>query len=261
VHAKNTLTRERISLLWKLENFLEGPMLVLSFVWLVLMILEFTSGLSSFLADVSFVIWGVFILDYFLKLWLAPRKLAYIRRNWVIGAALLIPALRVFRFARAIRILRVSGTVRGLRLARVLTSLNRGVTALGRSLGRRGFAYVLALTFLVLLAGAAGMYSFEKDVGHLKSFGTALWWTAMVLTTMGSDYFPVTPEGRLLCLGLAVYGFAVFGYVTATVASYFVDREAADHRSAVAGAAQIEELKGDIRTLREEIKQLGRRLG
>ena len=43
-----------------------------------------------------------------------------------------------------------------------------------------------------------------------------------VLTTMGADYFPRTGEGRVLGLLLAIYGFAVFGYVTASIASLFV---------------------------------------
>jgi voltage-gated potassium channel len=47
----------------------------------------------------------------------------------------------------------------------------------------------------------------------------------MLLTTMGSDYWPRTAEGRLLCLLLAVYAFAVFGYVTAAIAAYFVGRD------------------------------------
>jgi len=39
----------------------------------------------------------------------------------------------------------------------------------------------------------------------------------MVMTTMGSDYFPRTTQGRVLC-----FAHAVFGYVTATLATFFV---------------------------------------
>jgi voltage-gated potassium channel len=46
------------------------------------------------------------------------------------------------------------------------------------------------------------------------------------LTSIGSDYFPQSAEGRLLCFIIALYGFAVFGYVTATLATYFVGRDA-----------------------------------
>jgi len=44
---------------------------------------------------------------------------------------------------------------------------------------------------------------FERDAlpqGGIDSYGTALCWTAMILTTMGSDYSPKTAEGRTLCV-------------------------------------------------------------
>ncbi len=44
----------------------------------------------------------------------------------------------------------------------------------------------------------------------------------MILVTMGSDWWPRSAEGRLLCLLLATYGFTMFGYVTATLGSYFI---------------------------------------
>ena len=93
---------------------------------------------------------------------------------------------------------------------------------------RRGVGYLVVLTALVAIKGAAGMYRFELEAPGNPGFpdyGTALWWTAMLLTTMGSDYWPRTPEGRLLCLLLSVYAFAVFGYVTAAIAAYFVDQD------------------------------------
>jgi voltage-gated potassium channel len=72
------------------------------------------------------------------------------------------------------------------------------------------------------------MYAFEQAPeveGGFTSFGDALWWTSMLLTTMGSAYWPVTAEGRVLCILLAVYAFAVFGYITAAFASFFVGRD------------------------------------
>ncbi|MFN7146641.1 MAG: ion channel, partial [Myxococcota bacterium] len=61
-------------------------------------------------------------------------------------------------------------------------------------------------------------------------YATALWWTAMLLTTMGSETWPRTAEGRVLCLLLAVYGFAMFGYVTAALASLFVRADRSGER-------------------------------
>ncbi|MFN7145541.1 MAG: potassium channel family protein, partial [Myxococcota bacterium] len=94
---------------------------------------------------------------------------------------------------------------------------------LERSLAKSRAGYVLALTTLVLFVGAAGMYTLERDEPGttLTSYGDALWWTAMLLTNVGSDYFPRTPEGRALCLALAVYGYGTIGYVAAAVLRLF----------------------------------------
>jgi voltage-gated potassium channel len=253
---------ERRELLGRLEDWLETPMLVLGFVWLALLILELTRGLSPLLEALGAFIWVVFILDFALKLTLAPDKTDYLKANWLTALALAVPALRVFRLFRAVRVLRAARAARGLRLFRVVSSLNRGMRALGATMRRRGFGYVVALTAVVALAGAAGMYAFENegpDGRGFASYGEALWWTAMVMTTMGSDYFPRTTEGRLLCLLLAVYAFAVFGYVTATLATFFVGRDAESEEAEVAGAEQLESLRAEVAALREELRAYARR--
>jgi len=159
----------------------------------------------------------------------------------------------VLRFARA---------ARGFRLFRVVSSVNRGLGALGANMSRRGFGYMIALTLLVTLAGSAGMYAFENNLPGgrgLNSFGTALWWTAMLMTATGSEYGPQTPEGRVLCLLLALCAFATFGYVTAALASFFVGRDAEEKDGPIAGAAQISRLTMEIAALRQQINGLSER--
>jgi voltage-gated potassium channel len=190
---------------------------------------------------------------------LAPHKVAYLKRNWLTAISLLIPALRIFRVFRAFRLLRLARTGRGLRLVRVVGSLNRGMKALGASLSRRGFGYVIALTVLVTFAGAAGMYAFENAApGGPHSYGESLWWTAMILTTMGSQYWPQTAEGRVLCVFLALYAFGVFGYVTAALATFFVGRDADSIDAELAGAKQLAVLRDEVIALRDEIRALSR---
>ena len=104
------------------------------------------------------------------------------------------------------------------------------------------------------------MLAFENEVPNgIKTYGDALWWTAMLLTSVGSDYFPQTLEGRVLCFIIALYGFAVFGYVTATLATFFVGRDAEDKDSEIVGAEDVMALKTEISALREEIKNLSAR--
>ena len=253
-HAPS-LERERAKLATRIGRALETPMTVLGFVWLVLLVVDLTRGLSPLLDRLSYGIWALFVIQFVAEFVVAPRKIAYLRRNWLTAIALVLPAARVLRVFRAGRAL---GALRGTRLLRVVSSANRGMRSLGRVMGRRGFGYVASLTLLVTVAGAAGMYAFERDVAGsgIDSYGSALWWTAMTLTTMGSDFFPRTAEGRLLCLLLALYGFAVFGYVTATIASFFVARDADADRGEVAGARQLRELQRELASLHRKLDAL-----
>lgn len=258
---KQILDRERREILQKLEDWLDLPMIVLAWVWLVLFVVELTVGLNPLLEAIATVIWILFILDFALTFTIAPRKIAYLKNNWLSAIALIIPALRIFRIARFVGLLRGVRASRGLNLVRILTRTNRGMSALGASMGRRGFGYVVMLTLAIILVGAAGMYAFENntsDGSGLNDYGTALWWTAMLMTTMGSEYWPQTPEGRMLCLILALYAFAVFGYLTAVLATFFIGRDAEDNEAELAGAKSIDTLHTEIQALRAEIQALSR---
>lgn len=255
VPEQEALERERYELLQRLEDLLEMPMVVLAFAWLALLIGELIWGESPTFEAIGAIIWVVFILDFALKFILAPHKLEYLKTNWLTAISLLVPALRIFRIFRVVRLLRLARVGRGLRLFRVISSLNRSMRALGATLRRRGFGFVAILTLLVVFAGAAGMYAFENGVpGGLNSYGEALWWTSMIMTTLGSQYWPQTLEGRVLCVILALYAFAIFGYVTATLASFFLGRDAEESEGELAGSREIAALREELRALREEMR-------
>jgi voltage-gated potassium channel len=220
--------RARWRFLANLIRFAEPLMALLGIVWLLLLVLEFTGGLTRPLAAVSGTIWVIFIVDFAAEFLIAPRKILYLRRHWLVVVSLALPALRVVRAMRIVRVARAARSLRGLRLLRTLTSMNRAMSSLRATMQRRGFGYVSALTLLVTISGASAMYALENGVADpngIHDYATAVWWTAMLMTTMGSAYWPQTAEGRALCVVLALYAFAVFGYVTATLASFFVARD------------------------------------
>lgn len=253
------LHKERQALLEQLQDWLETPMVVLAFLWLALFVVEVIWGLTPLLEIAGYVIWVLFIVEFALGLTLAPSKRQYLRHNWLKGLALIAPALRVFRIFRVLRLFRAAGMSRGLRLLRVLSSLNRGMRALAASMGRRGFGYVVLLTLIVALVGAAGMYAFESTTPGgqgLENYSDALWWTAMIMTTLGSDYWPQTAEGRALCFFLSLYAFAIFGYVTATLATFFIGSDAESDEAELASAKSVAALHREIAALGDEIRAL-----
>ena len=258
----------RWRLLKELADLLEAPLVLLAFAWLALLVIDLTSGLSGRLELVMYAIWGVFIADFLLRLLIAPSRGRYLRSNWLTALALVLPALRVVRVFSALRFLRLARAVRSVSLLRLVTSLNRSIAALRRTLARRGLAFVVAATVVVLLGGAAGIGYFESPAavreaggeGGLTSYADALWWTAMLLTTLGSGYWPVTGEGRVLTWILAVYAFVVFGYITASLASHFIrvdkdEQEVLDGQASLGSPVQAEvaALRGEVRALREAV--------
>lgn len=245
--------RLRWKLLRDLDEWLAVPMVVLSLAWLLIVGWELVSGSTELLTTVGTIIWIIFILEFAIRFALAPEKVPFLKSNWLTVIALIVPALRLLR---ALTFLRAARAVRGLRLVRLVGTANRSMTALKDTLNRRGFGYVAGLTLLVAGLGAAGMLDFEnaRDVdGGFTSYWDALWWTGMLITSIGSEYWPATTEGQVLTLLLSLYGLAMLGYITATLASFFVGRDAEDTSGPVAGNREIKSLLKEVRALRAEL--------
>lgn len=257
MQEKEQLQRERYQLLRSIEDLLDGPMIFLGFVWLVLLVIELIGQLPTALQYLSLGIWVLFIIDFLLKFFLAPDKVHYLKHNWLTAISLVVPALRIFR---AFRIFRVLRGLRGVRLVRIVGSLNRSIKSLGATMQRRGFAYVFVLTLVVIFGGAAGMYAIERGNIGFENYGAALWWTTMRIITAGSEHDASTSEGRALQLLLSLFGFTIFGYVTATLATFFIGRDAEEADAPVAGAAEVAALKTEIGTLTQAIRDLQQKM-
>lgn len=121
---------------------------------------------------------------------------------------------------------------------------------------RKGFGYVMAMTVTVPFAGAAGMYALEKPNLGFDTYGMTLWWIAMRVITAGYEFNPSTPEGRGLAFIIAIFGYTIFGNVTATSATFFIGRDAEEEDARVAGTKDMEELGKTIQTLSNDLQEL-----
>lgn len=245
---KSEIKNERKRLLKSVERILEGPMIFLGFVWLVLLVIELVWGIHKIFEYVALGIWGIFIIDFLIKFSLAPEKLSFLKKNWLTAISLFIPALRIFRVFRFVKLLNALG---GIRLLRIVSSFNRSMRSVSKSMQRRGFGYVMIITLIVAFVGAAGMYALENPNPGFTSYWLSLWWTAMQVITAGNGFNPMTTEGRGLAFLITIYGYSIFGYVTATFATYFIGRDAEEKDAPIAGSKEIEELKSEIISLRK----------
>ncbi|MCE2464832.1 MAG: potassium channel family protein [Dehalococcoidia bacterium] len=229
-----TDAEEREAIVDKLERITEIPLMVLAFLMVPLLLApiywDLTPEGESLVVTLDVLIWAIFAVDLALKTAIAPRRLAYLREHWLEVLVVLIP------FARPLRIVRIivygSRAYRGaVRLARVDFLV----------------AYAVGLVVLV----AAIVTSVER--GHesrLDSFPDALWWAVVTVTTVGyGDIVPVTEAGRALALVLMIGGVALFGALTANLASTFMWRETSN-------STVVASLVEEVRLMRDEVARL-----
>ena len=237
---------------------LEWPMLFLSFVWFCILIIEIVYDTSPVLSGVGSSIWILFIFYFALRLAIVANRMAFLKKNWLFVLAIVVSALRFFPFLHPFPLVRALTATFGMQVIWIFASADQGMRFLRVALGRRGAGYALALTFVVLFAGAAGMLHFEgisDDPQRIQTYPKALWWTAMQMTNIGTAYSIKTAGGRIICLGISVYAAAMFGYLTALFATFLIDRDAKDPKPEIARQQLMQEVKDEIIQLRRIIEE------
>jgi voltage-gated potassium channel len=253
--VRSTLKRYRVvKHLSAIFDVTLGP---LALIAVSLLIVELLVRLSSpwdvIIYGAQVALWAIFLVAFVVELSLAPKKMLYLRRNWFLVIALVIPALRIFRFARAFQFLRSARAVRGANVARGFTSTNRAVAAIRNFLGFSQFAYLIALTAVVWLAASGLVYYLESGAeSGIDTAADALWWSAAVLTTVSIANDPVTDEGRFVAIALRIFGVAIIGYFTARMAAFFFGNQR-DLQSQP-DVEEIKALRQEIAALRDELK-------
>lgn len=106
---------------------------------------------------------------------------------------------------------------------------------------------------LLAFCGALAVLDAERGApgANISTFGDAFWWAIATMTTVGyGDRYPVTDEGRVAAVALMIGGVAVLGLVTATLASWLVERVSDAEQE------QTEDLRSEIRELHEQLNVL-----
>lgn len=238
-------------------------MAFLSLVWVAGVVAELTLPPESTVVIVQFstAIWVFFLLEFLVEITIAPDRLAYLRQNWYVALSVALPFFRVLRLVRALALLRT------LSLGRVLLSANRATRALSEIAGGRNIGFVLSTIVVITFVSAAAVFFFERNEpsANIRAFGDAFWWAATMVTTINIGLEPVSFEGRVVAILLRVFGLAVFGYVTATIATYFIDRDLQQWgvtRTDKDGLRrQVARLSDQVEALRKELERSRNLLG
>ncbi|OBK27411.1 ion transporter [Mycobacterium asiaticum] len=229
--------------LWRQRT--EWPLAMVAIAFLVMysvQILARPHGLEArVLWLLCWVAWAMFVGDYLARLLLAEN-----RRQWFLLHLmdLLIVALPFLRPLRMVRLIVLLGVLQ---------------KAVGHAVRGQILIYTISGVALLVYAGSLAILDAERaePAATINSFGKAVWWAVTTVTTVGyGNLYPITVTGRVVAVCLMLGGISLIGVVTASLASWIVQRvEETDTANQVATAAQIEELRDEIRALSEQLGQ------
>ena len=130
---------------------------------------------------------------------------------------------------------------------------------------RLGSVALVAVGVIIVGAGVGYRAEHATNPGF-KTFGDALWWAIVTLTTVGyGDIVPHTTAGRVTGVMIMVAGIGILGVLAGSMASFFrrtPDSPAAPEPSATdatphdALVNEVAELRAQITRLVEQVAQL-----
>ena len=208
-----------------LASRLDRPMSVLGVLFLLVVLGQNVSGspgVQTAFTVVGWVLWVVFVGEFLLRLWLAPSRTRFLKRNWWQVLFLLLPMLRFLRALALVRVVRAGRVLRFVRAGGVVSSAVRSSRSAGRILGSR-IGWVAALSAIVVLAASQLLFT----LGFYDSYADALY-AAATATIAGESLELDSGLARLLDVALLTYSVAVFAALAGTLGAYFFDAQRAE---------------------------------
>ncbi|MCB9815147.1 potassium channel family protein [Candidatus Nomurabacteria bacterium] len=204
----------------RVEDWFELPMIVVTALLVITLVVPLMFHLPPFwagvLATINFFIWFAFYLELFAKLYVAKSKVVALKRNWWLAIIAIAP---LFIPLRLMRVSRLIGLVRLLRLQKAVNHLRRSVRDLIYNI-----EYILIAFSIFILCSAFIMWQVEARFdGSIVSLADALWWSVITITTIGyGDVIPTSVEGKMVGALVSLLGTILFMVFVARVTTLFV---------------------------------------
>ncbi|WP_235848900.1 MULTISPECIES: potassium channel family protein [Bacillaceae] len=194
----------------------------------------FNHAENSFIRNLDFVIWIIFVVDVLTRLILSKNKIEYLKKN-PLDIIAIIPFDSIFRLARLARIIRL------FRAIAIMKHILGPVYAIIRT---NNLDKVVLGTVILIFISSIPIRFVEPSI---NSYTDAVWWAIVTSTTVGyGDISPETMIGRLIAIVLMIFGIGLLGMVTSSVASYFLKKKESDSESPT-----IAYIKGEVDRIEE----------
>lgn len=167
--------------------------------------------------QLDFWICVLFLADFIIEWILAERKWRYLATHFLF-LLVAIPYTSIINYYGWTFSPKVEYLIRYIPLVRGGYALAMVVTWLTSNKATGLFFSYLISLIATLYFSSVVFFVFEQDVNPLvNTYGNALWWAAMDMTTVGSNIIAVTPVGMVLSVLLAALGMMLFPIFTVYV--------------------------------------------
>lgn len=166
----------------------------------------------------------IFIIDFFLELYFSDNK-GHTFRSRFLFLLLSIPYLNIISIteiplsADALYFIRFVPLARGaLALSIVMSYLSRNAIS---------SLFLSYLTIMIFTTYFCSLIFFQREYGvnpQVNTYWTALWWTAMNMSTVGCSISPMTVAGKIVAVVLPITGMIMFPLFTVYLTD-FVTRQ------------------------------------
>jgi len=193
----------------------------------------------TFAAAVTGVVAVIFLVEYLVRLWVAPHipdlqsaTEARSRLRWIVSPEGIIDLLAVIPAVAAVsggaRLGAESASVFVLLWVIKLATHAPGVGLIARVFHNERSALAAAMAlFLVVLFSAATVEHWLEGARQPEQFGSipaALWWAVVTLTTTGyGDVVPLTAAGRIVAGLVMLCGISVLALLAGILATGFAE--------------------------------------
>lgn len=179
----------------------------------------------------------IFTIEYLLRVWSCDVDPKY--RQPILGRLrfaltplalidlmVILPAYAIMAFPsdhQLFRSLRLLWTFRLLKLRRYSESLET-IENVIRAQQRELFMSFSAILFFMVLSSTV-VYFLEHDAQpqRFPDIPATMWWAVLTMTTIGDNFYPITPLGKLVGGLIIILGVATFALPTSILTSGFVE--------------------------------------
>lgn len=209
------------SYLLGLANLIVLILSVLLIVWISIDTFKRVNVLENH-AYMTFQFWVCvfFILDFFVGLYYTDNRWRFFRHR-IIFLLMSIPYLNI------INVMHIDLSYDALYFVRFIP-LARGALALSIVIGYLSSNAVTSLfmsylSIMLLVGYFCSLIFYQREAGvnpQVTTYWTALWWSAMNMSTVGCNISPVTVAGKIVAVILPVSGMIIFPLFTVYLTNY-----------------------------------------